>query len=588
MYITKIKIQNYKGIVDDLTLDLDMSPKSNIFTLVGLNESSKSTILEAIYDFANNVDDKEAYKLIPKSKVGKFDSFSGITLTVNLNDNDKTKIREYSKTLDRKINEIEFKESIDVTKNYNFKNSKYTGITENKTDFIVFKNSKGKVIAKDKINQVWQFVKNNLFPEIIFYRDFLSKFPEKIYLEPKTTKEHQYLAIVNDILLSVNKDYTIKESILERLKNNTSSDQSLLDSVKNELSNKVTKTLYEVWNKMKKVQSKEILITTGSERDEADDNIRYFIKFQVKDGGQSYLISDRSLGFSWFFTFLLYTEFRKERLTNSGEILFLLDEPASNLHQTAQQSLLGTFEQIAEKAKLVYTTHSHHLISPKFLGSTYVIKNEGLNYNEPDDYTLNNTNIKAYKYRQFVSFFPEQTDYYKPILDTLNYKPGMLEYINKIVIVEGKFDYFVFRYFKEIVFENNDEYNFYPGTGASQLDIPISMYESWGKDYLTLLDADAEGIKQQKRYIDEISCESKIFTLKSIDKDFAGFDTEKLFTELERLEICKVFNKNSTTYKKSDFNTGIQELFFQKIIPTFITDKTKNNLNLILGHSCTF
>ncbi|GFO97543.1 hypothetical protein ig2599ANME_1747 [groundwater metagenome] len=47
MKFTEFKIKNFKGI-EDITINLDKSPNANIYTLVGLNESGKTTILEAI------------------------------------------------------------------------------------------------------------------------------------------------------------------------------------------------------------------------------------------------------------------------------------------------------------------------------------------------------------------------------------------------------------------------------------------------------------------------------------------------------------------------------------------------------------
>lgn len=58
----------------------------------------------------------------------------------------------------------------------------------------------------------------------------------------------------------------------------------------------------------------------------------------------------------------------------------MLDEPASNLHQNCQKQLLDLFEQISNTTKIVYSTHSHHLIAPKDLISTYIIKNSAMNY----------------------------------------------------------------------------------------------------------------------------------------------------------------------------------------------------------------
>ncbi|MEI9910983.1 MAG: AAA family ATPase [Bacteroidota bacterium] len=53
MKFTEFKIKNFKGI-EDVTVNLDKSPDANIYTLVGLNESGKTTILEAINFFNPN------------------------------------------------------------------------------------------------------------------------------------------------------------------------------------------------------------------------------------------------------------------------------------------------------------------------------------------------------------------------------------------------------------------------------------------------------------------------------------------------------------------------------------------------------
>jgi energy-coupling factor transporter ATP-binding protein EcfA2 len=260
-----------------------------------------------------------------------------------------------------------------------------------------------------------------------------------------------------------------------------------------------------------------------------------------------------------------------------------LDEPASNLHQTAQKSLLGTFATIVSKSRLIYTTHSHHLINPEWLSSSYIIKNGGLQYKEGDDFNLTKTEIEAYKYKQFVSKYPKETSYFQPILDVLDYQPGLLEMIPKIVITEGKFDYFTFRYFKEIVFKDLfDEFSFYPGQGASCLDLPIALYESWGKQYLAFLDSDKEGRDQKTRYIKELSDDKHVFTLEDVDPVLKNISVEKIFTEKEKIEISKEFDLSLSNYNKSAFNTGIQILLSQKRIPEYLSNKTKETMKGIL------
>ena len=53
MKFNKIKIVNYKGI-EETELELLNSPRGNVYTLVGINESGKTSILEAINSFEYN------------------------------------------------------------------------------------------------------------------------------------------------------------------------------------------------------------------------------------------------------------------------------------------------------------------------------------------------------------------------------------------------------------------------------------------------------------------------------------------------------------------------------------------------------
>ena len=64
MRYTKFEIQNFKGI-KDLTIDLSKQPFNRIHTFVGLNESGKTTILEAIYTTMIRYDKSTVHKLIP-------------------------------------------------------------------------------------------------------------------------------------------------------------------------------------------------------------------------------------------------------------------------------------------------------------------------------------------------------------------------------------------------------------------------------------------------------------------------------------------------------------------------------------------
>lgn len=580
MRYLKFQISNYKGI-KSLELDLNILPDTKIYTLVGLNESGKTTILEAINDFEFQVPAASRHLLIAKNAAGGFTGKVVIEATLSFSEDDKKKIREFvaGKTTYKKEN-IEVADTLRCEQFYAFENSIPGEAKKSYWNFVKVKKTVKSLSASlgdDIGREVWTFVKNNLFPEVIFYRDFLSKFPEKIFLEPNDDKESEYVSIIEDVLVSIKPSYNVQSSLLDRLKNPSDANGQALEAVENELGAKISKIVFDAWNRIQNVSKKEIVTKTGQE------NGRHFIRLSVKDGHHTYAIAERSLGFRWFFTFLLYTEFRKNRIETSGEILFLLDEPASNLHQTAQKSLLDTFSKITSKSRLIYTTHSHHLINPIWLNTAYIIKNKGLEYKENDDFNASKTEIEAYKYKQFVAKYPNETSYFQPILDVLEYQPGLLELVPNIVITEGKFDYFVLKYFREIVFADTAKpYSFYPGHGASSLDLPIGLYESWGRKYIALLDADTEGKRQKERYIKEISNAQSIFTLEDADSLFKKYSMEDLFDESDKLAVSQEFNPGLTRYEKSAFNAGLQTLFVEKRVPAYLSFSTKEKIKKII------
>ncbi len=67
---------------------------------------------------------------------------------------------------------------------------------------------------------------------------------------------------------------------------------------------------------------------------------------------------------------------------NGNRLYFYLTNQPSNLQQTAQQRILKALETMTagESVSINYTTHSHHLINPRWLESTFIVKNSALNY----------------------------------------------------------------------------------------------------------------------------------------------------------------------------------------------------------------
>lgn len=597
MRYTQFTIKNFRGI-KTLTLDFYVMTKYKIFTLVGLNESGKTTILEAIDFFQKDVRETERHTLIPKDKKTNFNDDISVSATVELDNDDEEAIKEFSKTVGFIIEQPIKK--ISIEKKYTFKNSKYQDVKKNCTISLIGKLKSGKKTKvldgeDEKRQSIVKFIENELLPPIIYWPNFLVNFPSKISLqeqEKEPREQEFYRNVVQDILDSLDDDLTINEHLVGRMESDTEEDRESLDAVLNKMSEKITDIVLNSWEKIfgKFTTNRQIVIKPWSETD--DNNTKqYYLEIKQKIGTEEYQIQELSLGFRWFFAFLLFTEFRKYRSKDKGEILFLLDEPASNLHSTAQIKLRERFNEIISKSKLVYTTHSHHLINSSWLEGAFIIRNKALDY-KTIDYDSSKTVIEAIPYRQFVAQYPDQETYFKPILDSLDYKPSDLELVPNIVIVEGKNDFYTFKYVNEIILGNTPQsINFYPGNGAGKNDKVIKLYIAWGRNFVVFMDSDEAGKEAKKKYVNEIGkiIENKVITLSDINNGWQNISTEELFTNNEKKKIEQAIDPNTQSKSKAKFNQAIQNLLFLKQIVQLnkstitkfkkIFENLKNNLS---------
>ena len=568
MRYLKFIIENFKGIRDSIELDLNHLPHSRIFTLVGLNESGKTSILEAINLIQNDWSKDNAHQMIHKSRKSNFSGSVCVTAIIELDESDEIRIREFCKQeLDFKVtNRIR---QFSICSRYVFEESKYQSNARKCDIEIVGRQGRKRTdkplseVNEEGYDKLIDFL-NEKLPRILFYRDFLFKFPEKIYLNKDKAiqeKQSEYRDILQDILNSIDETMTIDKHLLSRLKSNAEEDKESCESLIGEMEQKLTDVIMNNWSNVFVSSGNEIVIETG-----VDTNGFHYLQIKVKQGRDKYSISERSLGFRWFFSFLLFTQFRKLRSEDSGETLFLLDEPASNLHPKAQQRLLSVFDQLTEDCKVVYSTHSQHLIEPKNLPNTYIVRNMAINYDGNDDFTQDDTDIRVYPYRQFVSEYPNETDHFRPVLDAIDYAPGTLEMVDGIVVLEGKNDYYTFKYMEKRL-NRDSAMHFYPGAGADKHMPIFELYMAWGKNFWALFDGDQAGIKAKRSYISNLGreIEDRLFTLADIDKSFDGIATEGLFSENDKRAIQGKYFPDTDQYVKSKFNTALQSLYIDDI-----------------------
>lgn len=597
MKYKKFYIENFKGIEK---LDIDLS-NNRIITLVGLNESGKTTIMEALNAFYRLTKDNKLTGNEKNSFRPKGIDFTGtisIRGTAEFEPNDTKAIQEYIKTLKLPYGVTVANEPFEIDykflyKLHNYEKSEVT-VTLNATAIVKSDNEK---LARKKLydydNSKWNdlvnYIESKLLPEVLYYEDFVFHIPEEVIYkatpDPIGTQEQEknltWQLVLDDIIKTINPSFTTFQAmVVDIWQKDNDTALNRISQIEEVLNKKITNSWKALFQKeSNQVNFKEIKIAPKIE------NSDFKVSFKVKtDTGKLFSINDRSKGCRWFFSFLIFTEFRKHRTKN---ILFLLDEPASNLHSSAQVKILEAITELSQGSIVIYSTHSHHLINPKWLGGAYIVINDNLSEATlKGDMTFKESSkINVLKYFNYVGLGYGKTNvsYFQPILDALDYAPSSVEAFSKLIITEGKSDWFAFNYMNETILKR-ERLNFYPGAGKDSLYDIIRLYLAWGSKFAVILDSDAPSSKSKKDYIKEFSplLDSKIFTLQdavgikgSLEDLFSEDDTKKIVLSNFTKEIYNNSHNNPPKLKEL-FNSSLNILAFNK---TYIelSENTKNN-----------
>jgi hypothetical protein len=104
-------------------------------------------------------------------------------------------------------------------------------------------------------------------------------------------------------------------------------------------------------------------------------NSGYIFRTRIKNKrhGVSVNFDERSTGFVWFFSFLVW--FSQMEREHGDRLVLLLDEPGLSLHGTAQADLLRYIrERLVSKYQVIYTTHSPFMADVENLPSVRTVE----------------------------------------------------------------------------------------------------------------------------------------------------------------------------------------------------------------------
>lgn len=220
----------------------------------------------------------------------------------------------------------------------------------------------------------------------------------------------------------------------------------------------ITDEIFKYWT-----QNQELEVEFDIREDPKDPDPRFqnganlYIRIKNRKHRVTVSFSQRSKGFIWFFSFIVW--FKSVSRTASGkEMVLLLDEPGLNLHALAQQDFLKFIDDLSEDHQVIYSTHSPFMVQSGRLHQVRVVEDR------PTEGTVVSGNINGSNAK---TIFPLQA--------ALGYTIAQNLFISgKNLLVEGPADLVYLRFFSD----------FLESEGRTGLDADITIVPSGGLDKL--------------------------------------------------------------------------------------------------------
>ena len=513
MLLIDVRIKNYKCILDSETFSIDQ-----LTCLVGKNESGKSAILQALYKL-NPVDKEDTYDaLYEYPKMYQTDFEAGL-----IEDGDTVVISHWKFTaeeieaLEKQFGTDFIGDSTVVTISNGYKNKRtwdfdanFHSLFEKKMEEFGFETSdRAQIPSYDSIGEVRAQLKSistlseaeqefKKWFEVSFPNDRLDAFAEKNLLQylPKFSYFSEYqklpgrIALNNFVRKSSEGKLTANEKVFEALLSlaNTSvseiKESNKLEALINKtrgISSKITREIFTYWsqNKHLKVEFRCDMAKAG---DEPPFNDGYIFSTRIENTRHDSSVSfdDRSAGFVWFFSFLIWFNYLQKVENN---LVILLDEPGLTLHAKAQGDLIRYFkEKIIPKFQLVYTTHSPFMLDFSDILSARTV----------EDVTDENENILGTKVGSKVLSKDRDTTF--PLQAAFGYDITQTLFIGKnTLLVEGPSDILYLTYFSERLQELgrnglSKEWTICPSGGIDKIQSFVSLFGGNALKIVTLTD----------------------------------------------------------------------------------------------------
>ena len=329
-------------------------------------------------------------------------------------------------------------------------------------------------------------------------------------------------------------------------------------------SNNITDKLLEYWTTNKNL---EINFEIQTKENTSTRNFEKLLQIRIKNTKHRVTLplKNRSKGFIWFFSFLVWFS----KVQEKKNLIILLDEPGLNLHAEAQADLLKYIDkELLPRYQVIYTTHSPFMIESDKLDEVRTVY-------DSNDSKVGSIISNALEEKDQGTLFPLQA--------ALGYNLAQNLYISdKNLLVEGVADLMFLTVMSGILKENNreglnEDITIVPVGGLDKVATFISLLRGNELNMVCLLDTfiDQKGKKRLEDLIkDKIIKEKQI---KFFDQYIDRLNIAEIEDMFEIEEYLKLFNEE---FSKDYKSISKKEIDINKpIIPQINQIIQKNRFN---------
>jgi len=526
MYISKIALTNYRGVKDQRTIHVEQ-----LSSIVGKNDAGKTIVLFAVGTFLDLKSFPITYSDfndIDHPIVFEFD-FKNENISDMLMSKLKSKIKK-GEGLEEYVQDFVFdgavkykKEAVKVDKKFS---SEYVLVNDFQQEDI-----RGLYLkSDDELNTILETYgieipvegtgRNSKLEKVKYIKEHFSGVAKvDVWMEDDAKISSLFPSVVMfkaDYGLEADtkfKSNSVSE-IQEYFDNEAKDEDTKLKKVEAEIVEEMKKEAESVRDYMQDYAStlKAVQITPIVSWKDAIKGVD--VSFQFEGDEKFIPMSHKGTGYRRLF---MVARFRYLAEKSKGtNIIYLIEEPETFLHPTAQLDLLNAFKELSNDNQIMITTHS-----PVFAGAT----------------SVNGVILCAKDGQSHYSNASGEndTDFLLKIIEELGIKPSynLRDDFEKILFVEGQDDASFYKLLcDKVVGKNLEEKVLVLPTGGSSVDsfINIAYFKKNGRELLLILDSD-KGLAKKNP-------EKPLIQLKSVENFNAEFGKAYLLKKSNIESYC--------------------------------------------------